>query len=110
MNVDVILLCEYARIIDGSRLLIVGTLNRMNVPGVPARLPVVYLAFVVEGHRDLRGTQHEAEVRIVNQRREVVGTPMKAEFTFLDREPFPGMYCKHTHIMAPEGRRNAAER
>ena len=100
MNVDVILLCEYARIFDGSRLMIVGTMNGITVPGVPVKLPAIHIAIVVEAHRELKGTSHVCEVRILNARREIVGSPMKYDFAFHPETPPPGMYCRNTQVIA----------
>lgn len=99
MNVDSILLSEYARIIDGSRLLVVGTFNEVTVPSVPVTLPPFYVTLVFEGHRSERGRTFTVEVKVLNARREsILNEPALFEASFLDADPKPGMNLRHSQV------------
>ena len=100
MNIDSIILSEYASFVGTTRLTIIGTLNRTTVPSVPVRLPPIYMSLVIEAHPDQAGSEHEVEIRILNQRRERVGNAMKVSFRFADEPPLPGMHPRHSLIMA----------
>ena len=106
MDVASILLSEYARIIDGSRLLVVGTFNEIRTPRVPVTVQL-FLSLVIEAHRDDRGKEHRGELFVLNGKREEL-TRLEVPFSFGDKDPKPGMFLKHTHLAAiqiafPEG-------
>lgn len=99
VNIESIILSEYASYVGTTRLTIVGTMNKATVPSVPVRLPPIYMSLVIQAHPDQAGTRHEIEVRLLNQRREQVGQTMKASFDFLVEPPLPGMPVRQSQII-----------
>lgn len=100
MNIDSIMLSEYASFVGTTRLTIIGTLNRTTVSSVPVRLPPIYMTLVIEAHQDQAGSEHEVEIRILNQRRERVGKSMKVSFRFKDEPTLAGMHPRHSLVIA----------
>ena len=100
MNIDAILLSEYAKADPGGRLTVVGTFNAVNVPGLPVIIPVFYVSIVLEGHRTEQGVKHKGEIKVLNSKRQNVaeGQDTTFEFAFTDDDPLPGMYARHVVV------------
>lgn len=100
MNVDSILISEYARSFEGGRLVIVGTLRQAFVPGFPATLPPLYVTLVLEEHKSRVGSEHELEIRVLDADRKPIGQeaakPIK--FRFSKTPPPPGVHLRHNVI------------
>lgn len=94
MNVDSILLSEYASTYPDGRLTVVNAFNRLSGPGPKWGLPVMYLTLVVHGPLQEAGTEHEGEIKLLNAQRELINKePMKFMFRFPpnDGNLTPGM-------------------
>jgi len=96
MNVVSILLSEYAKGFEGSRLVIVGTFNQVRAPQIPFTM-AMFLTVVIEAHRDERGSKHLGELFLLNARREEVAQ-VSFEIGFSGNDPRPGMHLRHTHL------------
>ena len=80
MNVDSILISDLAQVISG-KLTVLGVFNRIG----PAKLPVVMstmaVSVVMHAHHDEAGSEHQAELRLIDQDRNVINThPTKIQF------------------------------
>jgi hypothetical protein len=74
MNVDAILVSEYATLTDGGHALtVVRCFTSIATPNLPARLPMMAVSIVIHAHFAERGSEHEYELRLLNQRREQIG-------------------------------------
>lgn len=93
MNVDSILISEYATTDPAGRLTVVNCYNRITTETLPAGIGLLCLSLVVHGAPAEAGTRHKGEVKLLNQRREVLGqNPISFEFTFKGRDEMePGM-------------------
>ncbi len=92
MNVDSILLADYARVGTDGKLDVVGVFNRIPTDILPATLPFLALSLVVHGHSREGGTSHQIELRLLNGRREPIGTPTTGEFEFPEAsDAYPGL-------------------
>ena len=92
MNVDSILLADYARVGSDGKLDVVGVFNRIPTDVLPAHLPFLALSLVVHGHSGEGGTSHHIELRLLNGRREPVGAPTTGEFEFpVASAAYPGL-------------------
>ena len=97
MNVDSILISEYARSAPDGRLTVVDTFNAIAVTKFPVRVPLIALSVLIHGHSAEAGTSHSGEIRFINHHREEIRDPIPFEFTFLD-EPTPGIPVRHTLV------------
>lgn len=92
MNVDSILLADYARVGTDGKLDVVGVFNRIPANTLPATLPFLSLSLVVHGHSEEGGTTHGIELRLLNERREALSPPMVGEFDFPPAsDAYPGL-------------------
>lgn len=83
MNVDSILLSEYASVASDGRFTVANAFNRLHGPGPKWGVPIIYVSLVIHGHREEAGTEHELELRLINARREVLmPDPPRGHFTF----------------------------
>ena len=73
MNVDAIILSEAAILTDDNKSLsILRTLNAMSTPGFPANLPSMALSLIIHAHPSERGSTHKLDIKMLNERREVI--------------------------------------
>ena len=85
MNVDSLLISEYASADPSGRLTVVNSFNRINGPGPEWLVPVIYLSMVVHAPRDLAGTSHVGEIRLLNSRRQLAtAKPAPFDLSFPD--------------------------
>lgn len=100
MNVDSILVSEFARIEpESSSLTIVGVFNQLVVAEIPVKLPALALSIVIHGHSAEANTSHKIEVRLLNQRRETINPkPIEVSFAFSNAPP-PGLPLRHTAVV-----------
>lgn len=96
MNVDSILLSEYANTTQHGRLTVVNVFNSMSAQDVPVRVPLMSISLVIHGHADEAGSEHTCEIHLLDQDRNPVGDdPIRFDFTMPDGEPPPGMPLRH---------------
>lgn len=97
MNVDSILISEYAKTTDG-RLTVVNTFNRISGPGPQWGVPMLAVSLVIHGHKAEAGTHHEGEIKLLNKDREEINPqPMTFEFQFKEESELdPGMPLRST--------------
>jgi len=99
MNVDSILISEFASVTDGTALTVFRTFNRLEAKGLPARVPMMFVSLIIHGHPSEASKGHEIELRLINSRREVVGAIGKGEFQFGSAVSHPpGLPLRHVNI------------
>ena len=100
MNVDSILISEYASTTESGRLTVVNTFDTVQVTEMPAKVPSFFISVVTEGHRSERGTTHEIHVKLLDSQRNEIGAEQNTakELVFPDTEPAPGMFLRHISI------------
>ncbi|MGQ0813721.1 MAG: DUF6941 family protein [Gemmatimonadota bacterium] len=97
MNIDSILLSEYASLSDNNQSLTVfRTFNHLIGHAIPAAIESMCVSLIVHGHEREAGTTHMVELRLINQRRETV-VSAKSEFTF-GTPSYPGLPLRHMHV------------
>ncbi|MFO8175515.1 MAG: hypothetical protein R6T96_14605 [Longimicrobiales bacterium] len=92
MNVDSILISEYATVDNVGRLTVVNVFNKINGPG-PWAIPFFSISMVIHGHEKEAQTHHEGEIILLDSERErVKEDPIPFEFTFPKKSKnTPGM-------------------
>jgi len=106
VNVDSILLSEYASAGPDGRLTVANAFNRINGPGPRWGIPMIYVSLVIHGHRAEAGTDHELELRLVNARREpMLDEPAIGSFRFHEDDGSleEGLPLRHIHTVALMG-------
>ncbi|HEV2131997.1 MAG TPA: hypothetical protein VGR27_12875 [Longimicrobiaceae bacterium] len=99
MNVDSILLSDYAQLDSGGKLTVVGVFNHIARDMAPVSHPQMALSVVVHGHSEEAGTRHTLEIRLLNQRRELVTPePITAEFALPGASP-PGLPLRNVTVL-----------
>lgn len=97
MNVDSILVSDYATI-QGGKLTVVGVFDRIGPLRLPARIPTMCVSVVIHAHHDEAGTEHEGEIRIVDQHRKAKQAA-KFRFRFPEKaDHLPGLPLRHVYI------------
>jgi hypothetical protein len=91
VNVDSILVSDYAQASLDGKLTVVGVFNRVS--GAPITLPQLSISLVIHGHAAEAGTTHTLEIWLLNERREKLNPePMRESFTFAGSESIlPGV-------------------
>ena len=93
MNVDSILIAEYATVDKGGRLTVVNAFNRLTGPGPRWAMPVLAIPLVIHGHSEEAETTHEGVLRLIDEERTV---KQETEFSFSFSETVvPGLPLKH---------------
>ena len=96
MNVDSILISEYATLTPGNQLTVIRAFNSLAAPKFPATHRWLAISLVIHAHRDERGSTHQIEIRVTKP--EGTESLHRGEFTLADGEPPPGMPLRHTYI------------
>lgn len=85
MNIDTILISEYASSDGFGRLTVVNAFNKLFGTGPTWGLPIMYLTMVAHGPRREAGREWDGEVRLLNAKRELVNKKsMPFKVTFAD--------------------------
>ena len=98
MNVDAIILSEAAVLTDqGRSLSILRTMNTLSSTGFPATLPMLALSLVIHAHPSEHGTTHRVDIKLLNERRKVVGEILTDQsFTLAGGDGMPkGIPIRH---------------
>ena len=98
MNVDAIILSEAAVLTDGGKSLsVLRTFNTMQTAGFPATLPALTLSLMIHAHPSEHGTTHKVDIKLLNERRELVSEIVKDQpFTLAGGEGMPkGIPIRH---------------
>ena len=98
MNVDAIILSEAAVLTDdGKSLSVLRTFNTMKSPGLPATLRSLTLSLMIHAHPSEHGTTHKVDIKLLNERRELVAEVLKDyPFTLAGGEGMPrGIPIRH---------------
>lgn len=82
MNVDSILIAEFAKVDERGRLTVIDAFNNLSGPGPVWGLPVMAVSLVIHGHRAEAGTRHKVDMRLIDASRKDVVPPMHFEFSF----------------------------
>lgn len=97
MNVDSILIAEYASTDRDGRLTVVNAFNQINGPGPQWVVPVMAISLVIHGHSEEASTEHQGEVRLINDTRKTVRS-MPFQFAFPEAT-VPGLPVKNISTM-----------
>lgn len=97
MNVDSILLSEFAAIDSSNKLTVVGVSNLLTAQSLPARLPLICVSLVIHAHPDEGGTQHDGELRLLNQDRDILHQHA-FRFQLKEGPPPPGVPLRHVSV------------
>lgn len=103
MNVDSILLSAAAALTKDNQLSVLNVFNSMSAAHFPATVPLMALSLIIHAHHSEAGSEHKLDVRVLNEKREVVAELMKDQvFHFSDATPVPGIPLRHisVHLMA----------
>lgn len=95
MNVDSILVSEFARHENG-RLTVVNTFNQVE-GSFPSHIPMIFVSLIVHGHSAEAGTQHDIELRLIDETRATTGGPFVGTFTFPSGR-IEGMPVRHVMV------------
>ena len=99
MNVDAILLSEAATLSVDNRLSVLNVFNAMATTQFPAPLPFMALSLIVHAHHSEGGTTHKLDIKVLNEKREIVAEVMKGfSFVFSDKTPTPGVPLRYTLV------------
>lgn len=82
MNIDTILISEYASGDNVGRLTVANAFNTLHGPGPKWGLPLMYLTMVAHGPVREAGRTFTGEVRVINAAQETVVDPVPFEFAF----------------------------
>lgn len=99
MNVDSMLISEFAKVM-GGHLTVVNTFQVAQVEQFPAHLALVFVSAIIHLHPDEAGGEHELELRLLDSSRAVMKKiETKAR---LGNPPGPrhvqGVPSRHTHV------------
>lgn len=99
MNVDAILLSEYATLTDGTILSVMKCFNQVVTSGVPVAMPMMCISMMIHAHHSESGSHHVAVVKLMNARRELIHE-FPQEFTLNPRgaAPIPGVPIRQTLV------------
>lgn len=98
MNVDSILLSEYASLSALNELTVVRVFNQLVARSYPATHEWLAISLIIHGHRSERGTEHAVEIRIVGAQSREGKKVHEGKFTFADADPPAGVPLRHTYI------------
>jgi hypothetical protein len=97
VNVDSILISEYASVTDGACLTVFKTINQILAKKLPAQCGMMFVSLILHGHPSEGGSEHEVETRLLNSSREAVLTLTKG-FSFSTVEPPSGLPIRQVFI------------
>jgi hypothetical protein len=89
VNVDSILLADYATVTSDNKLTVVGAFNQIHVPKFPTVHPQVYISLVIHAHPREAG-DHNLCIRLLDKTRAELAR-LEAEFKLLRRKGPEGM-------------------
>ncbi len=92
MNVDSILISEHASTDRDARLTVVNAFNQISGPGPRWTVPILALSIVIHGHSEEAETDHEGEIRLIDDSREILRS-MPFEISF-PKSTHPGLPVK----------------
>ncbi|HUP51810.1 MAG TPA: hypothetical protein VM198_05005 [Longimicrobiales bacterium] len=96
MNVDSILISEFATLTPGNQLTVVRTFNSLAATNFPAQRAFLAISLVIHAHRSERGTEHEVEIRVVGPSET---KPLNTgKFTLPSGDPPAGMPLRYTYV------------
>ena len=105
MNVDSILISEYASVDSNGRLTVVNVFNKLTGPGPKWGRPFFTISLVIHGHSKEAGTTHEGEIYLLDSERKQ-GMPEPIPFSFSvpeQKRATPGMPVRHITVMTIMG-------
>jgi hypothetical protein len=106
LNIDSILLSDYAAITDGGKLTVIGVFNRIPVTEAPVKIPLLFVSLVIHAHASEAGSSHRVEIAFLNAKREPLRQPLVEEFTFAGpgsiRPGIPLRYVTAIGLLLPE--------
>ena len=72
MNVDSILISEFATVDSNMSLTVVRTFNVLEAAGFPVQIPLVSVSAIIHAHLSEAGSEHELRLTLMNSRRETL--------------------------------------
>lgn len=103
MNIDTILISEYASVDQGGKLTVVNAFNKLQGPGPRWGIPLLYVSLVVHGPRREGGKTFPGELRLLNANREEVGGPWPFAVTFPEATTDEGMPVRSISVILLAG-------
>lgn len=118
MNVDSIIVSDYATVSQDGKLTVVGAFNRIGAQSFPALHAILSVSLIIHGHHaEGPPNEHTLTLRLLNERREQIGQAVERSFQFTEH-PFkalplrfmvaqrfipvvfekPGLYAFEAHI------------
>ncbi|MDP2957604.1 MAG: hypothetical protein Q8N53_14355 [Longimicrobiales bacterium] len=92
MNVDSILISDYATLTDNDQsLTVVRVFNALSAKDFPATKQWMAISLIVHAHRDERGSEHDLEIRVVHATRKPDTVIHRGKFRLAQGEPPPGV-------------------
>lgn len=99
MNVDSILLSAAAALTRDNQLSVLNVFNSMSAAHFPAKVPLMALSLIIHAHHSEGGSEHKLDVRVLNEKREIVAEIVKDQvFRFSDETPVPGIPLRFIHL------------
>jgi hypothetical protein len=98
LNIDSILISEYASLSGQNELTVVRVFNQLAARGFPATHEWLAVSLIIHGHRSERNREHTLELRIAGPQPGQSKKVHEGTFRFMDVEPPPGMPLRHTYV------------
>lgn len=105
MNVDSILISEYATK-QGGLLSILNCFNEVSSQSGTLQVPSLAVSLIIHGHSGEASSQHEGEIRFLDEDRELVRPATTFSWTFPPEGHMkPGVPLRHAHIWRIHGQK-----
>jgi len=99
VNVDSILISEYASLDAAYSLTVVRTFNRIKARSLPARLPLLSVSIIIHAHPSEGGTAHHFELVLVSAKQGRVATIAQGDFHLTSPTgETPGLPIRHMMV------------
>jgi hypothetical protein len=97
VNVDSILIAEYAVVEQGGALTVVRTFNQLNATELPARVAILSVSIIIHAHSSEAGTSHNFELVLMSAKQGRVATVVQDNFVLnAEGHPItPGIPIRH---------------
>ena len=98
MNVDSILISQFAVLDQGLALTVVRTFNHLETAQLPARIPLMSISVLIHAHSSECGTSHHFELVLVSAKQGRITTVVEGDFVLSAATPLPGMPLRHEMV------------
>lgn len=97
MNIDSILIAEHVSTTVDGKLTVVNAFNQIKGAGPKWMIPVMGISIVVHGHSEEAETEHEGEIRLINEDRKLLRS-LPFSFTF-PKSTIVGLPLRYVAVM-----------